>query len=58
MLEAKEKSSQGAKEEEITVKEVLDLANSITLDHYSHVYIEQFEQIQACFTIVLDDIKE
>ena len=30
-------------DEIVTVEELIELANSIALDHYEHVYIEQFE---------------
>lgn len=46
------------KEENITVNELIELACSITLDHYSHVYMEQFESIKTCFSVIVEDIKE
>ena len=30
-------------DEIVTVEELIELANSIALDHFEHVYIEQFE---------------
>ena len=45
-------------DEIVTVEELIELANSIALDHFEHVYIEQFEQIRACLTTILDDVKE
>ena len=42
LLDASKRSSEGvvAKEEAITVDELLDLTNGMALDHFSHVYIE------------------
>ena len=58
LLDACETQASSIKEEYITLKELVDLAESITLDHYGHVYIDQFEQIKVCFSLVVDDIKE
>lgn len=44
--------------EEVKLEEVLQLANSIALGHYSQVFAEQLSMIQVHLNRVVDEISQ